>query len=191
MYITHHTFNWLQSLSHIQLFETPPTVHIRLPCPPPSPGACSNSSPSSPWCHPTISSSAFSFSSCHQSFPASGSFPMSQFFASGGQSIGASASLSVFSMNIQGWFALVWTSLISWQSKGPSRVFSNTAVQKYQFLGFQFPCGPALISILTTGKTIALTRWNFIYIYKHIWIHTYVRKSFWKGYNYILDKENK
>ena len=105
--------------------------------------------------------------------------------------IRASASVSVLSMYIQGWFSLVCTSLISLQSKGLSRVFSNTAVQNYQFLGSQFPFGPALTSILTIGKTIALTRWNFIYIYKHIWIHTYVRKSFWKGYNYILDKENK
>ena len=107
--------------------------HTRLPCPSPTPRACSNSCPSNQWCHPTISSSVIPFSSCLQSFPASRSFPVSQFFASGGQSIGASASASVFPVNIQGWFPLGWTSLISLQSKGLLRVFSNTTVQKYQF----------------------------------------------------------
>ena len=92
--------------------------HARLPCPSPTPGACSNSCPSSGWCHPTISSSAIPFSSCLQSFPASGSFLMSQFFPSGGQSIGASASASVLLMNIQDWFPLGFTDLISLQSKG-------------------------------------------------------------------------
>ena len=94
--------------------------------------ACSNSCPSSRWCHPTISSSVIPFS-CLQSFPASGSFPMSQFFASGGQSIGALASGSVLPMNIQDWFPLGLTGLISFQSKGLPRVFSNTTVQKHQF----------------------------------------------------------
>ena len=107
--------------------------HARLPCPSPTPGACSNSCPSSPWCHPTISSSVIPFSSRLQSFPASGSFPMSQFFISGGQSIGVSASASVLPMNIQGWFPLGLTGWISLQSKGFSRVFSNTTVQKHQF----------------------------------------------------------
>ena len=101
-------------------------LHARLPCPSPTPGACSNSCPSSRWCHPTISSSVVPFSSCLQSFPASGSFPRSQFFASGGQSIGASA--SVLPMTIQDWFPLGWTGLIL-QSKGLSRVFSSTTVQ--------------------------------------------------------------
>ena len=100
-----------------------------------------------------------------------GSFPKSQFFASGGQSIGASASVWVLSMTIQGWFPLIQTCLISLQSRGLSRVFSNTTVQNHQFFGAQFPYGPALTSILTTGKNIALTRWNFIYIYKHICTH--------------------
>ena len=103
--------------------------HARLPCPSPTPRACSNSCPSSRWCHPTISSSVVPFS-CLQSFPASGSFPMSQFFASCGQSIGVSA--SVLPMTIQDWFLLALTSLISLQSKGLSRVFSNTTVQKHQ-----------------------------------------------------------
>ena len=91
--------------------------HTRLPCPSPTPGACSNSHPSSQWCHPTISPSVVPFSSCLQSFPEWGSFPMCQFFASGGQSIGASASASVLPMNIQDWFPLGWTGLISLQSK--------------------------------------------------------------------------
>ena len=97
----------------------------------------SNSCPLSQWCHPTISSSVVPFSSCLQSFPASGSFPMSQLFLSGGQSVGVSASASVLLMNIQEWFPLGWTDLISMQSKGLSRVFSNTTVQKHQFFGTQ------------------------------------------------------
>ena len=112
---------------------TPGLQHARLPCPSPSPGACSNSCPSSRWCHPTISSSVVPFSSCPQSFLLSGSFQMSQFFTSGSQSIGVSASASVLSMNIQGWFPLELTGLISLQSKGLSRVFSNTTAQKHQF----------------------------------------------------------
>ena len=106
--------------------------HTRLPCPSPSPGVCSNSRPLSQWCSPTISSSATPFS-CPQSFPASGSFPVSQFFASGRHSIGTSASASVLLMNIQGWFPLGLTGLISLQSKGLSRVFPSAAVWKHQF----------------------------------------------------------
>ena len=111
--------------------------HASLPCPSLSPKVCSNSCPLSQWCHPTISSSVASFSPCPQFFPASGSFPMSWLFASGGQSIGVSASASVLPMNIQGWFPLGLTNLISLQSKGFSRVFSNTTVQKHQFFGAQ------------------------------------------------------
>ena len=107
----------------------------RLPCPSPIPGAYSNSCPSSWWCHPTISSSVVPFSSHLQSFPASGSFQMSQVVTSGGQSIGVSASASALPMNIQDWFPLGWTGWISLQSKGLSRVFSNTTVQKHQFFG--------------------------------------------------------
>ena len=110
--------------------------HARLPCPSPTLGACSDSCPSSWWCHPTILSSVISFS-CTQSFPASGSFPVSQFFTSGGQSVGASASASVLSMNIQDWFPLELTGWICLPSKGLSRVFSNTTVQKHQFFGAQ------------------------------------------------------
>ena len=109
--------------------------HTRPPCPSPTPRIYSNSRPSSRWCHSTISSSVVPFSSCLQSFPASESFQMSQFFTSGGQSTGVSASASVLPMNIQDWFPLGWTGWISLQSKGLSRVFSNTAVQKHQFFG--------------------------------------------------------
>ena len=107
--------------------------HARLPCPSPSPGACSNSCLLSQWCHPIISSSVVPFSSCLQSFPASNYFPVSRFFVSGGQSIGASASASVPPMNIQDWFPLGWTGRISLQSNRLSRIFSNTTVQKHQF----------------------------------------------------------
>ena len=107
------------------------------PCLSQSPRVCSNSCPLSQWCHPTISSSVVPFSSCLQSFPASASFLMSRLFASGGQSFGASASASVLPMNIQGWFPLGLTSLISLKSKGLSRVFSSTTVWKHQFFGVQ------------------------------------------------------
>ena len=108
--------------------------HSRPPCPPPTPRVYSNSCPLSGWCHPTISSSVIPFSFHPQSFPASGSFPMSQFFTSGDQIIGVSASASVLPMNIQDWFLLGWTGWISLQSKGLSRVFSNTTVGKYPML---------------------------------------------------------
>ena len=108
--------------------------HARRSCPSLFPGLFSNSCSLSQWCHPTISSSAVLFSSCLQSFPAAGSFPMSQFFASGGQGTGVSASAFVLSTNIQDWSPLGWTGWISLQSKGLSRVFSNTTVQKYILL---------------------------------------------------------
>ena len=111
--------------------------HTRPPCPSPTPGVSSNSCPLSQWCHPTIWSSVVPFSSYLQSFPASGSFPMIQFFTSGGQSIRVSASASLLPMNIQNWFPLGWTGWISLQSKGLSRVFSNTTVQKHLFFGAQ------------------------------------------------------
>ena len=109
----------------------------RPPCPSPTPGIHSNSCPLSWWCHPTISSSVYPFSSCLKSFPASGSFPMSQFFSSGGQSIRISTSASFPPMNSQDWLPLGWTGWISLQSKGLSRVFSNTTVQKHQFFRAQ------------------------------------------------------
>ena len=111
--------------------------HSRPPCPSPTPGAYSNSCPLSRWYHPTISSSVIPFSSHLQSFTGSGSFQMSQFFASGGQSIRASASGSVLPMNIQDWFPLGLTGLISLLSKGLSRVFSSTTIQKHHFFGTQ------------------------------------------------------
>ena len=111
--------------------------HTRPPYPSPTPRVHSNSCPSSRWCHPASSSSDFPVSSCPQSLPASGSFPMSQFFTWGGQSIGVSASASVLPMNTQDWSPLGWTGWISLQLKGLSRVFSNTTIQKHQFFGTQ------------------------------------------------------
>ena len=110
--------------------------HARPPCPSPTPGAYSNSCPLSRWCHPPISSSVIPFSSHLQSFPPSGSFPISQLFAPGGQSIRVSASISVLPMNIQDWFPLGWTGWISLQSKGLPRFFSNTSVQKASILQY-------------------------------------------------------
>ena len=131
--------------------------HARLPCPSPSPRVCSNSCPLSQWCHPTISSSVAPFSSCPQSFPASGSFPVSWLFASGGQSIGASVSAWV--LPIQGWFPLRLTGLISLLSKGLSRVFSNNSkASVLQHSAFSQLSHPNM----TTGKTIALTTQTFI-----------------------------
>ena len=117
--------------------ETPWTAAYRPPCPSPTPRVYPNSCSLSQWCHPAISSSVVPFSSCLQSFPASGSIHMSQFFVSGGQSIGVSASASVLPMNIQDWFPLGWTGWICLQSKGHSRVISNTILQKHQFFGAQ------------------------------------------------------
>ena len=111
--------------------------HTRPPCPSPTPGVHPNTYPLSWWCHPTLSSSVVPFSSFPQSFPASGSFQMSQLFASDGQSIGASASTSVPPMNTQDWSPLEWTGWISLQSKGLSRVFSNTTLQKHQSFSAQ------------------------------------------------------
>ena len=133
----------VQSLSGVRHFVTPLTTapfwhhglqHTRFPCSSLSPRACSNSCPLSRWCHPTIWYSVVPFS-CFQSFPASGSFLMSWLFTSCGQSIEASA--SVLPMNIQGWFSLGWTGLVSLQSKGLSRAFSNTTAQKHQFFSAQ------------------------------------------------------
>ena len=113
--------------------------HTRPPCPSPTPGVHPDSRPSSQWCRPAISSSVIPFSSCPQSLPASGTFPMSQLFTWGGQSIGVSALASVLPMNTQDWSPLGWTGWISLHSKGLSRVFSNTTVQKHQFFGAQLP----------------------------------------------------
>ena len=127
----------VQLLSHVQFFATPWIAARRPPCPSPTPRVYSNSSPSCQWCHPAISSSVGPFSSYPQSLPASGSFPTSQLFAWSGQSTGVSASASVLPMNTQDWSPLGWTGRISLQSKGLSRVFFNTTVQKHQFFGTQ------------------------------------------------------
>ena len=132
--------------------------HTRPPCPSPTPGVCSNSCPLSQWCHPTISSSVVPFSSSLQSFPASGSFHMSQFFTSSGQSIGVSASASVLPMNIQDWFPLGWTgwisllsSLLQYHSSKESILWCSAFFR----VQLSYP-------YMTTGKTIALTRWTFV-----------------------------
>ena len=141
----------------------PRLQHARPPCPSPTPGIYSNSCPSSQWYQPTISSSVVPFSSCLQSFPVPGFFPVSQFFESGGQNIGVSASASVLPMNIQDWFPLGWTGLTSSQSKGPSRVFSNTTVQKHQFFGAQLSLwSNSHIHTWLLEKTTALTIWTFV-----------------------------
>ena len=136
--------------------------HARLPCPSPTPGVCSNPCLSSQWCHPTISSSIVPFSSCLLSFPASGSLPMGQFFTSGGQSIGFSASASVLPMNIQDWFPLGWTGWISLQSVG-----LKSLLQHHSSKASILRCSAFFIVWLshpytTNGKTIALTRWTFL-----------------------------
>ena len=137
--------------------------HTRPPCPSPNPGVYSNSCPLSWWCHPAISSPVIPFSSCPQSLPASGSFPTSQLFAWGGQSTGASASASVLQMNTQDWSPLGWTGWISLQSKGLSRVFSNTTVQKASIVRHSaFFTVQLSHPYMTTGKTMALTRRTFV-----------------------------
>ena len=132
-----YVFSSVQLLSHVRLFATPWIAAHQASLSIINSQVHSNSRPSSRWRHPAISSSVVPFSSCPQSFPASGSFPMSQLFAWGGQSIRVSASASVLPMNIQDWSPLEWPGWISLQSKGLSRVFSNTTVQKHQFFGAQ------------------------------------------------------
>ena len=150
----------VQLLSRVWLLRP----HARSPYPSPTPGVHPNPCPSSKWCHQAISSSVVPFSSCPQSLPASGYFPMSQLFTSGGQSIGVSASASVLPMNTQDWYPLGWTGWISLQSKGLSRVFSNTTVQNHQFFSTQLSSQSnshtyiTTLSYITTGKAIALTR---------------------------------
>ena len=138
LYIMHNSvqFSSVQSFSRIWLFVTPWTAACQASLSP-TPEAYSKSCPSSQWYHPTVSSSVVPFSSHLQSFPASGSFPVSQFFTSVGQSIGVSAWASILLLNIHDWLPLRWTGWISLQSKGLSRVFSNTTVQKHQFFGPQ------------------------------------------------------
>ena len=137
--------------------------HPRLPCALLSPRVCSISCPLGQWYHPNISASVAPFSSCPQSFPASGTFPVSWLFMSGGQSIRASALASVLSVNIQGWLPLVLSGLISLLSKGLARIFSSTTVRKQQFFSAQlFFIIQLLHPYVTTGKTIVLNRWTFV-----------------------------
>ena len=158
----------IQLLRHVRLFVTLWTAARQASCPSPSPGACSNSCPLSQWCHPTISSSVVPFSSCLQSFPASESFLMSQRFASGGQSIGASVPSSVLLMNIQDWFPLGWTSWISLQSKdSPWESKTLKSLQHHNSKASVLQCsGFFMVQLshphMTTGKTTALTRWTFV-----------------------------
>ena len=138
------TFSSVQLLSHIWLFAPHGLQHARLPCPSPDPKVCSNSYPSSQWCHPTISSSVVPFSSCLQSFSASGSFPLSQFFTSGDQSIGASALASVLPMNIQDWFPLGLTGLISLQSRDSQEFSLKPQLKSINSSALSFLYSPTL-----------------------------------------------
>ena len=138
--------------SRVWLFGPYRVQHSRPSCPSPTPRPCSNSWPSSRWCHATISSSVVPFSSCPQSLPASKSFPVSQFFSSGGRSIGVSVSASVLPMNIQDWLPLGWTGWISLQSKGLSRVFSTPQFKSINSLRLSFLYNPTLTFIQDYGK---------------------------------------
>jgi len=158
------TFSSIQSFNHVQLFATPWTPVYQASSAPPTPRTCSNSCPLSRWCHPTISFSVVPFFSGFQSFPASGSFPMSQFFTSGGQSIGVSASPSVLPMNIQNWFPLGLTGWISLQSKGKTL---KSLFQHHNSKESILWCSTLFIvqlshPYMTTGKIIAFTRWTFV-----------------------------
>ena len=159
--------------------------HARPPCPLPTPRAYPNSCPLSLWCHPAISPSVVPFSSCPQSLPASGSFPMSQLFAWSGPSIGVSVSTSVLPMNTQDWSPLGWTGWISLQSKGLSRVISITTVQKHQFFSSQLSSQSNSHPYMTTGKTIALTR----QIHNWVQLTIEVRWPTWKLTHRILSKQ--
>ena len=143
--------------------------HARPPCPSLSPGVHSNSCPLSRWCHPAISSSVAPFSSCPQSLPASGSFPMSQLFAWGGQSTGDSASASVLPMNTEDWSPLEWTGWISLQFKGFSRVFSKPQFKSTNSLVLSFLHSPTFTSKYDHWKTIASTRWTWVWMNSGSW----------------------
>ena len=154
-------FSSVQSLNVSDSLRPHELQYARPPCPSPTPRVHPNPCPLCRWCHPTILSAVIPFS-CPQSFPASGSFQMSQLSTSGGQSIGVSALTSVPPMNTQDWSPLGWTGWISLQFKGLSTVFSKTTVQKHQFFGAQLSSQSNSHPYMTTGKTIALTRWTFV-----------------------------
>ena len=151
-------FSSVQLLSRVRLCDPMNRSNARPLCPSPTPRVHSDSYPWSQWCHPAISSSVIPFSSCPQSLPASGSFPMSQLFAWSGQSIGVSASTSVLPMNTRDWFPLGWTGWISLQSQGLSRVFSNTTVQKHQFFGAQLSSQSSYLA--TNAPSRLITPWR-------------------------------
>ena len=151
----------VQSLTRVLTLRPHGLQHARLPCPSPTPRACSNSGLSSQWCHPTISSSVFPFSSCLQSFPASGSFPMSQFFTSSGQSIGVSASASVLPVSIQDWFKIDWFDLLAVQGTLKS-LFQHHSSKASILWHSAFFIVHLSHPYMTTGKTIALTRRTFV-----------------------------
>ena len=154
IYLVH--FSSVQLLSRVWLYVIPWMQHARPPCPSPMPGVYSNSCPLSWWCHPIISSSVGPFSSCPQSLPVSGSFPMNQLIAWGGQNIGVSASASALPMYTQDWSPLGWTGWISLQSKGLSRGFSNTRVQSINSSALSFLHSPTLTSIHGHWKNCSL-----------------------------------
>ena len=161
--------------------------HARPPCPSPSPRVHSDSHPSSLWYHPAFSSSVIPFSSCPQSLPASESFPMSQLFAWGGQSTGISALASFLPKKSRGWSPSEWTGWVSLQSKGLSRVFSNTTVQKHQFFGAQPSSQSNSHPYMTTGKTIALTRRTLVGKVMSLLFNIMLRKCLYKdGYIWSL-----
>ena len=152
----------VQSLSRVRLLR-PNGLHLaRLSCPSPTPGAYSNLCPSCRWCHPTVSSSVVPFSSCPQSSPASGSFPMSSYFASGAESTGASASASVLPMNIQDWFPLGLTGRSPCSPRYSQESSPTPQLNSFNSLVLSFFYSSTLISIMTTGKTITFTRWTFV-----------------------------
>ena len=152
----------VQYLSQVRLFETPWTAACQASCPSPSPRACANSCPLSWWCHPTILSSVIPISSCLQAFPASGSFQVSQLFASGGQSIGVSASASILPMNIQGWFPLGLTALISLLSKGVESLLQHHSSKVLILWHSAFFMTELSHLYMTTRKAIALIIWTFV-----------------------------
>ena len=159
---SNYQFSSDQSISHVLLFATSWTAACQTSCPSPTPRAYSNSWPSRRGCHRTISTSVIPFSSCLQSFPASGSFSMSQFFTSDGQSIGVSALASVLPMNAQDWFPLGWTGWISLLSKGLSSLLQHHSPKLSVFQCSAFFMVQLSHPHMTTGKTIALTRWTFV-----------------------------
>ena len=151
-----------------------PGLSVRPPCPSPTPRVHSNSRPSSQWCHPVVSSSVIPFSSCPQSLPTSESFPMSQLFEWGGQSIEVSASASVLPMNTQDWSPLEWTHCISLQSKGLSRIFSNTTVQKHQFFGAQYTCSQTFFFYFSGGDMMLFWKFLSFFYIKHAIVDNFV-----------------